>query len=218
MHNSNSSRILIKKDWVSNWFSEQNQYSCFLQNDFVFYKYFFWYLEFRDKLLKMRIIRFSKRAIFFFLVFIELKNLKGFFGREILRKKEKSILKKLRLSFKEINKSIFRTKSIFFVFFRIKFFRASSFYIAKKIALFLEKKVRFRSKIISKFLSKSDFIENLLIICKGRINGVEMAKKDVLVRGSIPFQRFSANINFSSIIANTKRGSVIVKVWSRYQD
>jgi ribosomal protein S3 len=74
--------------------------------------------------------------------------------------------------------------------------------------------VNFRSGIVKKLLNDANLAKSLLVVCKGRINGVEMARKDLLVRGSIPFQRFNIKLHFSLIIANTLKGSVAIKVWS----
>jgi small subunit ribosomal protein S3 len=194
--NTNNLRLMINKDWLSSWFCEQTQYSIFLQNDFIIYKYFYWHSYFKDSLLKMKIIRFSKKIIVFFLT----SNDKD--------QKAKNFNLKL-------NAFLFRAKSMFLVFYRDKFYRNDSFYIAKKIGKLIENKVRFRSYIVKKLLNDATLTENLLIVCKGRINNVEMARKDFLIKGSIPFQKFCSKIHFSLIIANTLKGSVAIKVWSR---
>jgi len=193
--NSNNLRLMINKDWISNWFSEQNIYSIFLQNDLIVYKYFFWHTYFKDSLLKMRIIRFSKKIILFFLIAND---------RDL-------VSKKLNLS---LNTFLFRSKNVFLIFYKDRLYKNSSFYIAKKISVLIENKVNFRSGIVKKLLNDANLAKSLLVVCKGRINGVEMARKDLLVRGSIPFQRFNIKLHFSLIIANTLKGSVAIKVWS----
>lgn len=195
--NSNNLRLMINKDWISSWFSDQTQYPVFLQNDFVIYKYFFWHYYFKDLLLKMRIIRFSKKMILFFLLSCEKNN----------------ATKNLKLN---LNTSLFKAKNIFLVFYRDKLYRNNSFYTAKKIGSLVENKVSFRSAIVKRLLNDANLAQGLLVVCKGRINGVEMAKKDFLVRGSIPFQKFIAKLNFSLVVANTIKGSVTIKVWSRF--
>lgn len=194
--NSNNLRLMINKDWVSNWFTEQSQFSIFLQNDLTIYKYFFWHLFFKDFLLKMRIIRFSKKVILFFLMSYD----------------QNFIFKNLNL-----NSSLFRAKNVFLVFYKDKFYKNNSFYIAKKIANLIENKINFRSIIIKKLLNEDAvLVKNYLIICKGRLNGVEMAKKDFLIKGSIPFQKFSTKLNFSLVIANTLKGLISIRVWLRF--
>lgn len=195
--NTNNLRLMINKDWVSNWFSEKNQYPIFLQNDLIIYKYFFWHLYFKESLLKMRVIRFSKKLILFFLVSYDQKN----------------VLKELKLN---LNAFLFRARNVFLIFHKDRYFKNNSFYIAKKVVLLLENKISFRSVLVKKLLSDANLAKNLLVVCKGRINGVEMAKKDFLIKGSIPFKKFEANINFSFIVANTLKGILSVKVWSRF--
>lgn len=193
--NSNNLRLMINKDWISNWFSEQSQFSIFLQNDLIVYKYFFWHLFFKEFLLKMRIIRFSKKIILFFLMSYD----QNFISKNL-----------------NINGSLFRAKNVFLVFYKDKFYKNSSFYIAKKIGNLLENKINFRSIIVKKLLSDAFLVKNFLIICKGRLNGVEMAKKDFLIKGSIPFQKFSTELNFSLVIANTLKGLISIRVWLRF--
>nr|NP_066458.1 ribosomal protein S3 [Rhodomonas salina]AAG17729.1 ribosomal protein S3 [Rhodomonas salina] len=195
--NTNNLRLMLNKDWVSNWFSEKSQYPIFLQNDLIIYKYFFWHYYFKESLLKMRIIRFSRKIILFFLISYD----------------RKIMLKDFKLN---LNTFLFKAKNIFLVLYKNKFFKSNSFYIAKKIATLIENKVRFRSTVVKKLLNDAKLVKSLLVVCKGRINGVEMAKKDFLVKGSIPFQKFHVKLNFSQVIANTLKGSVIVKVWSRF--
>ncbi len=212
--NSNNLRLMINKDWISSWFCEQNAYSALLQNDIIIYKYFFWHQYFQNILLKMRIVRFSKKTILFFLISDECeKNDFQKAKKNMLQKTKKTLLKKQIFNLRNINISLFRTKKVFFIFFKEKYYKNNSFYIARKIATLIENKVKFRSKII-KNLIKNRFIKNLLIVCKGRLNGVEMAKKDFLLKGSIPFQKFSFNLNFSLIIANTIKGLISVRVWT----
>lgn len=190
--NSNNLRLGMQKDWVSNWFSEKNQFYLFLQNDFIIYKFFYYHLHFKDKLLKIRVVRFSKKIVLFFL----LVNQKNF------------LFKTLRL-----NPFLFKNKDLFLVFSKEKNYKNSAFFIANKIGLLIENRVNFRSSLIKKIINDTFLAKSILIVLKGRINNVEMAKKDFLNRGSIPFQKFKTKIDFSLIVINTLKGSLSLKVW-----
>nr|YP_009476676.1 ribosomal protein S3 [Storeatula sp. CCMP1868]AVM81169.1 ribosomal protein S3 [Storeatula sp. CCMP1868] len=228
--NPNILRLSIQKDWVSNWFSEQSQYSTYLKSDFVIYRFFLYNYLLKKKLIEIRILRFSKKTILLFLL-ATTKQERNERRKKIFKLKREKIFnsiksKKSKLNQKselnqiselkkfKFNPFLFKTKSIFLVFYKDWSNDNNSFFVAKNTARLLEKKVRFRSPFIKKTIYDKVIFPNLLVVCKGRINGVEMAKKDFFVRGSIPFQKFNAQIDYSSIVANTLRGSVIVRVWS----
>jgi ribosomal protein S3 len=191
--NSNFLRIGTKKDWLSNWFVEKNQFYLFLQNDFIIYKFFYYNLYFKEKLLNLRIIRFSKKIVLFF----SLVNKKNFY------------FKKLKL-----NPLIFKNKSLFLIFIKDKNYKNNSFFIASKIGILIENKVNFRSSIIRKLIKDFFLVKNVLIVLKGRINNIEMAKKDFITKGSIPFQKLKFKIDFSLVVLNTLKGSISLKIWS----
>ena len=195
--NPNLIRLKIKTDWISNWFSEQDQFFKHLQNDFLLYRFFLYNRFFEDKLVKMRIIRFSKNIILTFLIKANNEERRSAFD-----------LKKF-----VFNPFVFKSRRVFLVFYKNWLGFSNSFFIASNIAILLEKKIRFRSSTMNKIIFQNG-TKNLLIDCKGRLNGVEMAKKDFIIKGSIPFQKFDIKIDFSTAIANTQKGCISVLVWS----
>jgi small subunit ribosomal protein S3 len=76
----------------------------------------------------------------------------------------------------------------------------------------LEKRVRFESKTI-RMLIKKISCTGIRILCKGRLNFRDRAKKSQIAFGSIPLQTIKANIDYSCIIANTAKGLQSIKVW-----
>lgn len=85
-------------------------------------------------------------------------------------------------------------------------------FFALRISSLLEKRIKFRSKTVKTLLQKSNFL-GIRVRCKGRLNFVDRARQDQIVIGSVPLQTFKAKIDYSSAIANTKKGLQSVKVW-----
>jgi len=90
----------------------------------------------------------------------------------------------------------------------------NGFNIALKIAQFLEKRVKFRSKIIKALIKKAkENCKGVYVECTGRINNVDMARVDKLYLGSIPLQSIKASISHGFVVANTVKGLQSIKVW-----
>jgi small subunit ribosomal protein S3 len=51
------------------------------------------------------------------------------------------------------------------------------------------------------------------VLCKGRLNGADMASQDFLSVGSIPFQTLKAKISYGFSVANTAKGLQSLKIW-----
>ena len=49
--------------------------------------------------------------------------------------------------------------------------------------------------------------------CKGRLGGAEIARKEWYLEGSVPLHTIDANIDYAQETANTKSGTIGVKVW-----
>ena len=91
---------------------------------------------------------------------------------------------------------------------------SNGFNIALKIAKLIEKRIKFRSKLIKTLLKKiRNKSKGIYVQCKGRINNVDMAKVDKLYLGSIPLQSLDLSISYGLVIANTFKGLQSVKVW-----
>ena len=90
----------------------------------------------------------------------------------------------------------------------------NGFNIALKIAQFLERRVKFRSKIIKTLIKKAkENCKGIYVECTGRINNVDMARVDKLYMGSIPLQSIKASISHGFVVANTIKGLQSIKVW-----
>jgi len=86
--------------------------------------------------------------------------------------------------------------------------------VAQNVAFQLEKRVAFRramKRAIDQSLSSG--AKGIKIMCSGRLNGVEMARKESYIEGKLPLQTFRAKIGYGFAEAFTTYGVLGVKVW-----
>jgi small subunit ribosomal protein S3 len=55
--------------------------------------------------------------------------------------------------------------------------------------------------------------QGIKILCKGRLGGSEMARREIQQKGSIPLQTLQANVDSGFAVSRTKYGTIGVKVW-----
>jgi small subunit ribosomal protein S3 len=55
--------------------------------------------------------------------------------------------------------------------------------------------------------------KGIKIRCAGRLGGVEMHRSEVVVRGSVPLTKLTANIDYGQAMARCTYGILGVKVW-----
>jgi small subunit ribosomal protein S3 len=55
--------------------------------------------------------------------------------------------------------------------------------------------------------------EGIKIVCKGRLNGAEIARSEKYMDGRVPLHTLRADIDYSTSTANTTYGTIGVKVW-----
>jgi hypothetical protein len=90
----------------------------------------------------------------------------------------------------------------------------NGFNIALKLARLIERRIKFRSKLIKRLLKKiKKNSTGVYVQCKGRINNVDMARVDKLYLGSLPLQSLNLSISYGLTIANTFKGLQSIKVW-----
>jgi small subunit ribosomal protein S3 len=91
----------------------------------------------------------------------------------------------------------------------------TALFTALKIASLIEKRIKFQSTAVEKCIKiiKSSGVR---VVCKGRLNFIDRAKKDLISFGPVPLQTIDANIDYGLIIANTKKGLQSIKVWIFY--
>ena len=55
--------------------------------------------------------------------------------------------------------------------------------------------------------------QGVKIELKGRLDGIEIARKERVAHGNVPLQTFRANIDYSRAAAFTTYGAIGIKVW-----
>jgi small subunit ribosomal protein S3 len=87
--------------------------------------------------------------------------------------------------------------------------------IAQNVAFQLEKRIAFRramKRAIDTCLGTNE-ARGIKIRCSGRLNGVEMARREKYQQGKLPLQTLRANIDYGFAEAFTTYGLIGVKVW-----
>lgn len=86
--------------------------------------------------------------------------------------------------------------------------------VAESIATQLEKRIAFRRAIrqsIERVMRAG--AEGVKVCVAGRLNGAEMARREVQHRGKVPLHTIRAGIDYAHVNAVTTYGSIGVKVW-----
>ncbi|OIP23037.1 30S ribosomal protein S3 [bacterium CG_4_10_14_0_2_um_filter_33_32] len=192
-----SLRITVSKDWRAKWFSEK-KFAEFLTEDF----------KIRDIILK----KWAKKGIAEIninrdvnLIKVTAKTSKPglIIGRggagidEMKRELEKTINGKVEISIEEVKNADIHAALI-----------------AEGIATALEKKISFR-RVMKQFLEriKKAGAKGAKISVSGRLNGVEMARREWVSFGKIPLQTLRADIDYATGRSYTTYGVIGVKVW-----
>jgi len=86
--------------------------------------------------------------------------------------------------------------------------------VAEHIAKQLEQRVSFR-RAMKRALSSAmrSGAQGVKIMCKGRLGGAEMARKESYREGRVPLHTLRADIDYATATAHTTYGCVGVKVW-----
>lgn len=201
--NINSLHIGYNKDWNCVWYTNNVEYSKILSEDLTIFNYMRSSIVFKknSEIVKIRICRISKSII----INLQLTN--------ILEANSLSSLKKLASNLKKIFQNFDRVFIISKVL-NSNELKIEPIYLSKKIARFIENRVRFKSFLIKNLITRTfETCKGVKVLCKGRLNGADMAGSDFLTFGSIPFQTLKAKINYGFSVANTAKGLQSIKIW-----
>jgi ribosomal protein S3 len=202
--NTLSLNISKNKNWNNSWSSYlQEEYHFLLQEDIILQSYFRSQLKDLEKIniINLRFYRVNK------LLLVDI-------GVSAIKFLNKKMLLKLTSFLTYLAK--FFEKDVCLAIYKPTFFELlnNGFNIALKIAKLIERRIKFRSKLIKTLLRKiKKNSKGIYVQCKGRINNVDMAKLDKLYLGSIPLQSLNLSISYGLVIANTFKGLQSIKVW-----
>lgn len=86
--------------------------------------------------------------------------------------------------------------------------------VADSIAKQLEGRVSFRRAMKRALAATMKMgAEGIKIVCKGRLNGAEIARAEKYMDGRVPLHTLRADIDYATATANTTYGTIGVKVW-----
>lgn len=91
----------------------------------------------------------------------------------------------------------------------------SALYVGQQIAWDLEKRFPFR-RTMRKYLEQviqNKEVKGAKILLSGRLDGGEIARREVLRKGELPLQTLRADIDYGQATAFTTYGTVGIKVW-----
>lgn len=194
-----SMRLQVNKDWQSKWFSPKKDYSRFLAQDLSVRKLIIKNLGSRAAINNVEIARTPN------LVTVTIHTAKagvvigrgGNGANDLKIAIEKIYLIPTRINIEEIKKSDLYAKLV-----------------AENIAHQLEKRMSFRKAIKSASAATMRAgAKGVRIQVSGRLNGVEMSRREKEVAGSVPLQTIRANIDYAQVNAHTVAGIIGVKVW-----
>lgn len=202
--NTFSLHIGKNKNWNNSWSSYiQEEYRILFQEDIILQSYFRSQFKNLDKIniVNLRLYKINK----LFLIDIGISNIKCLNKKILLRLT--SFLANLTKYFqKDICLAIYKTPFLDLL--------NNGFNIALKISKLIEKRIKFRSKLIKTLLRKvKKNSKGIYVQCKGRINNVDMAKADKLYLGSLSLQSLNLSISYGLVVANTSKGLQSIKVW-----
>jgi small subunit ribosomal protein S3 len=91
---------------------------------------------------------------------------------------------------------------------------ADAYLLAEYIAQQLEKRVKYRRSVKKSIQSTMSMgAEGIKIKVSGRLNGIDIARKETFKEGRIPLHTLRSNIDYANVEALTSYGIIGVKVW-----
>ncbi|MFH1643105.1 MAG: 30S ribosomal protein S3 [Patescibacteria group bacterium] len=213
-------RIKEMKDWETRGFYKSKDFSKLLEEDFVIREFL------NEKLKKVgiesiKIERFpSKTNVIISTLkpgFIIGRGGKGIEDLKVALIKEISKIRKLRTKNDQKKEEDLPMKSgeIRLDIQEVKNPWGSAILIAQWMAQQIERRVAFR-RVLKQALSKTDTVKEIKgcrVQVAGRLNGVEIARKEWLQQGKMPRNNLRADIDYAAYEANCTYGVVGIKVW-----
>jgi len=201
--NINSLHLSDKKDWNCLWYSNEKEYSKILSEDLMILNYLksCYGLNNESEILKIRLCRVSRSIV------INLQLTSG------LKSESSMLLKDMVVNLKRIFLNFDRVFVVSKVL-ELNELKVEPIYLSRKIGRLIENRIRFKSYLIKSLVNQTfEVCNGVKVLCKGRLNGVDMAGSDFLSLGSIPFQTLDAKIDYGFSVANTPKGLQSIKVW-----
>jgi len=185
------------KNWYGSWYVTKKDYSILLQEDIILYTYIRSETSIftQHSAINIRLFR------VYSCILLDVTLVENFF-----------VNTKLCFNKLIVYNKFFKKNICLSVYFDKEF--ENAFYVANTVARLIEKRVKFRSKLIKLFLKKiKNNSSGVYVQCSGRINSVDMARVDKLYLGRLPLQSLNYFLSYSLVIANTGKGLQGIKAW-----
>jgi len=192
-------RLGIIEDWQSRWYGGKKDYFRFLYADF----------KIRNFLME----KFEKADVSNILIERATNKLKiSIFAARpgiIIGKRGESIEKT-----KEELLQFAKESKIFLNVQEISHPELDAQLVAKRIAFQLKRRMRTK-RVMREAVSRAmeSGAEGARVMCKGRIGGAEIARKEWMKEGRVPLHTLRAKIDYGVSTAHTTYGCIGVKVW-----
>jgi small subunit ribosomal protein S3 len=200
-------RIMVTRGWDSKWFSQKN-FRLFLKQDVLIRKFLKAKLkdagvakiEIERTAENVNIIIHSTRpGVIIGRSGVGIEELKEAIKKQVFNKAELKIPGKLNLNINilEVDRP-----------------NLNSQIVLDNIIADLEKRIPFR-RIMKQAISRvmRAGAKGVKVIVSGRLNGAEIARREMLTEGRLPLHTLRADIDYSRSAAQTIYGKIGVKVW-----
>ena len=191
-------RLIVKKDWRSNWFAKKGEFAEGLLEDIKIRKYLQHRLP-NAGVSKIEISRTSK------IVTITIHTARpgiviGKGGEEVMRLKNEV----KQLSKKDVQVNISEVKRP----------ELDAALVGSNIAHQLMKKMSYR-RVVNKAIQSTLRMgaEGIRVNVAGRLGGAEIARSEKFMEGKVPLHTLRADINYALTEAKTTYGIIGIKVW-----
>lgn len=197
--NPRSMRLQVNKEWQSKWFASGNDYTLFLAEDLRLRKALEETVDRRVGIDHVDIERSPNLVT----VFIHTARPGMIIGRggagidELKLRLQKLASVPVKLNIEEVKKPELRAKLV-----------------ADNIASQLERRIAFRRAVkATADATMRAGARGVKVVVAGRLGGIEMARTEKEILGSIPLHTLRADIDYGTAKAQTSVGTIGVKVW-----
>jgi len=192
-------RLQVNKDWRSKWFANKRDYANYLRQDLAVRRLITDKLGLRAAINKVDIER-SPNLVNVTILTAKAGVVIGRGGtgvQELKLEIEKIYGVPIRLNIEEVKRPEMQAKLV-----------------AENIAHQLERRISFRRAIKQTAAATMRAgAKGVRIQLSGRLNGVEMARVEKELLGSVPLHTIRADIDYCQVHAKTVTGIIGVKVW-----
>ena len=192
-------RVMNGQTWKSNWFANKKDYARLLAQDIIIKKFIYSRLK-NAGIADVMVERYAGQTV-----------VKIFTAKPgVVIGKDGAAVDAL----KDILKTKLQTRDIELKVEEVRKPELVAALIAASIAQQIERRIPYR-RAAKQAIDKA--LESGALGCKikvgGRLNGVDIARKETYIKGSIPLHTIRSNIDYASCPAHTTYGAIGVKVW-----